>query len=452
MGRTPGPRAFVRAFALAAAAAAAVAGCLLAAPTLRAGDELSLEDRARVEGWIVLLEDEDADVRGQAETELAKFGERARALLEGARKAARPEARRRIDAVLQRIADARRTSAPDEWQGLRGGPQRSGVVGGSIPRAVPALVWEAVVPDPDPMQGALAATSDCVVSLSADGVVRCFEAADGTRRWLSALGSPVTASAAIAGGRIVVPTGAGITALSAGEGHLVWTIANEYGANAAPAIVGARAYVALRNRGVLGVDLRTGETFLDRKIAPQGALLGDADLLVTAAEDGALRSLDPATGRDRWKVALPGAPVMGPTLAAPGVIVVFTRDGGLQALRAADGKAMWRVRTGAHSASESISAAAGRVFLPDGSGFLHAFDAATGRELWNRSEGMIEMGAPAATATAVCFGTRGRLGCRDAATGDFLWRIDVEQRQCSSPIVAAGRVFVLDAGRIRCLR
>ena len=443
----------MRSFATLAAATALAAAfaCALARSGV-AGEDLSLEERARIQGYIALLDAESGDDRRQAEGEIAKLGERARGLLEATRAAAKGEQRRRIDSLLARLDDTKRTASAEEWPGLRGGPQRSGVVGGTIPRKTPALAWKVEIPDQQPLQGALLATSDAVVTLSADGAVRCLAAEDGARRWIAVLDAGVTASAVLAGGRVVVPTAAGVTALAVGDGHEAWKVTSEYGCRAAPAVVGNRVYLALRNHGLRGVDLRTGETFVERKFAPQGALLADTDLLVTGGEDGDLRSLDPETGKDRWKVDLGGAPVMGPTLAAPGVILVMSKDRTMQALRASDGERIWMVRSATLSPSESISAAAGRVFTTDTAGFLRAFDAATGRELWNRCEGFIEMGAPAATAEAVCFGSRGRLGCRDAATGDFLWRIDVDRRECSSPVVAAGRVFVLDAGQLRCLK
>ena len=424
----------------------------LAAPSGRAADDLTLEEKARIQGYVVLLEDDDDSVRRQAEEELARIGEKARPALETARAGAKPESRRRIDALLTRLANASRTSSAEEWPGLRGGPQRSGVVGGAIPRTAPTLVWRQDVPDENPLQGALVATSDVVVTLSANGTVRCFGAEDGSRRWLAMLDGGITASAALACGRLVVPTSAGVVALDVLDGHEVWKVPAAYGCRAAPAVVGSRVYVSLRNQGVMGLDIRTGEPRVERKLAPMGALLADNDLLVVGTEDGTFRSLDPDSGKDRWKLDLGGAPVMGPTLAAPGVIVVMARDREIQALRVSDGKVAWHVRAGSLSPSESLSAAAGRIFLTDTAGFLRSYDAATGRELWNRSEGFIEMGAPAATSDAVCFGSRGRLGCRDAATGDFLWRIDVERRECSSPIVAAGRLFVLDAGQLRCLK
>lgn len=423
----------------------------LTAHAVRADDTLTVEEKARIQGYIVLLEDDDDAVRRLAEDELARIGEKARGLLEATRSGAKPESRRRIDALLSRL-DGARTSSAEEWPGLRGGPQRSGVVGGTIPRTTPTAVWHVSVPDQEPLQGALLATSDAVVTLSADGTVRCFAAEDGSRRWLAMLDGGVTASAALASGRLIVPTSAGVVALDVADGHEVWKVPAAYGCRAAPAVVGSRVFVALRNQSVMGLDVRTGEPRVERKLAPQGAVLADADLLVFGTEDGTFRSVDPDSGKDRWKIDLGGAPVMGPTLAAPGVIVVMARDREIQALRVSDGKTAWQKRLPALSPSESVAASAGRVFLTDTSGFIRAYDAATGRELWNRNEGFVEMGAPAATADAVCFGSRGRVGCRDAATGDFLWRIDVDRRECSSPIVAAGRLFVLDAGQLRCLK
>lgn len=434
---------------LVAALFSAILVAAAVAPRARAADEADVE-RARIEAHVAALDADDAKARAAAEDALAALGEKARAALEAARDAATPEARRRIDGLLTRLADAARTHAGEEWAGLRGGPQRSGVVGGAIPRTEPEVAWRVDVPDRTPLQGAVVATRDVVVTFSADGTVRCFEAASGARRWLAVLDHGVTASAAVASGRIVVPTADGVVALDARDGHEAWRIVSDYGCRAAPAIVGRTAYVALRNRGVAALDVRSGTILFERKLAPQGALLGDADLLVTGAEDGTFRALDPKDGRDRWKIELGGAPVMGPTLAAPGVIAVMTADRGLQALRTTDGKPVWKLRTEALSPSESISAAAGRIFVTDTSGWIHSFDAATGRKLWHRNEGFSDMGSPGASAEAVCFASRGRMGCRDAASGDFLWRLDADVRDCSSPVIAAGRIFILYAGELRC--
>ena len=431
---------------------AGLAGLALGVLPARGADDLSLEERARIRGYIALLDADEGADRDCAEQELVRIGAHERALLEETRAAAKPEARRRIDALLARIADKDRTAAPGEWPSLRGGPQRSGVSGGGLPRTEPKLAWRVMIPDRNPLQGALVASAENVFALSADGTVRCLAAANGERRWLAVLDGGITSSAALSGSRIVVPTLTGVSALDITDGREAWTVPAVYGCRAAPAIVGGTAFVALRNQGVLGVDVRTGETLFERKLAPQGALLADTDLLVTGTEDGELRSLDPVTGKDRWHVMLGGAPVMGPTLAAPGVLVVMAKDRTIQALRVGDGSRVWTIRAGFQSPSESIASAAGRIFVTDTAGFVRSYDAATGRELWNRCEGFKEMGAPAASADAVCFGARGRLVCRDAASGDYLWRIDVDRHESSSPVAAGGSLFVLDSEQLRCLR
>lgn len=408
-------------------------------------------ERARIEALVARLGDDDDSVRVRAEEEIAALGERARPLLESALAGTSAEARRRADALLRRL-DRERTVESFPWNGLRGGPSRSGVSGGALPRTAPSLAWRADAPDEEPLQGALVAAGDRVLTLAREGTVRCFSADDGGRRWLASVGARITASAALARGRLVLPTDRGVVALAAEDGRETWRVEGDYGSAAAPAVVGDVVWIALTNLAVRGVDLRTGETRVERRIAPRGAILADLDLLVVGAEDGTLRSLDPATGRDRWSVELGRPPAMGPTLAAPGVVAVLARDRVLRALRAEDGKELWRVILPSLSPSESLAAAAGRLFVTDARGAVRAFDAATGRSLWVRHEGFVEMGAPCADPTAVVFGARGRIGARDADSGEFLWRVDVDRGDCASPVASAGRLFVLYDGQLCCWR
>lgn len=414
-----------------------------------AAEELPLEERAKIEGYVALLGDDRADTRIAAERSLESMGERARPFLVKARTTPVAEVRRRVDALLARL-DAAADADAAPWTGLRGGPGRTGVIAGELPRTAPAPAWRVEVPDDDPLQGALLATADRVVSLSKSGVVRSYRASDGARQWLADTGDVIGASAAIGRGRIVVPTAAGVCALGTDDGRLVWRVDSEYGCTAAPAVVGDRVWIALTNAGVRALDVRTGEQLVERKLAPRGAVLADHDLVVVGGVDGILRSLDPATGRDRWTTDLGEPPLMGPTLAANGVLVVLSKDRVLRGIRTADGRETWKVILPSLSPSESLAASAGRVFTTDARGAVRTFDAATGRELWMRNEGFIEMGAPCATPTTVVYGARGRIGARDADSGDFLWRVDVDRADCASPVAAAGRLFVLYDGQLRC--
>ncbi len=415
--------------------------------------DLDIETRARIEGYVRLLGADDAVTRDQAERALLEMGAVVRPFLERAKDDRDGEIRQRVQTLLLRLddADQLRTGADQTWPGLRGGPTRSGSApGASFPREKPQLVWAAKFWTEKLLQGGVVPANDVVVCLSGEGTLRGFRADDGGRLWLANVGSSVGASAVLAAGRLVVPTGRGLVAMDVATGRTVWEAPAGYGCNAAPAIVGRRVYGAFRNEGVRAFDLTTGEMVFERKLAPSGALLADGDLVVTGTEDGRLLRIDPATGLDIWRVNLGSEPNMGPTLAAPGVIVVFGRDRVLRALSVATGKALWSLRLPATSGSESLAAAAGRVFVTDREGVIRALDAGNGRVLWQRSEGLIAMGGPCASADAVVFGSRGRLICRDADSGDFLWRLDAPRPDNSAPAASGKRLFVHYDGELRC--
>jgi len=426
------------------AACVAVAGVVLA-------DE-DLDSRARIEGYVKLLGADDAKTRDEAATALVALGEKVRPIVENSLADASADVRSRARAILARLDDAarQRTGEDQTWPGLRGGPTRCGVASGELPRKRPRLVWSQECYEQTLLQGAVVPAGDYVACLSTDGAVRAFSSKDGARLWLSEVAGGITASGVLAAERLVVPTGKGLVALDAKDGSVAWKFTAPYGSNAAPAIVGRRVYAAFKSLGVKAFDLVTGDEVFTRPLAPAGALLADADLVVCGTEDGALVRLDPTTGREKWRKELGAPPNMGPTLAAPGVVVAFTNDRFLRAFRTDDGKELWRERLGAVSGSESLGAAAGRVFLTDRAGWITALDAGTGRLLWHRNEGFVDMGGPCATQTAVISSSRGRMTCRDADSGDFLWRLDAESKDNAAPAAAGGRIYVLYDNELRC--
>jgi len=417
-----------------------------------ADDGPDLETRAKIEGFVKLLGAEDAKTRDAAEKALVEMGEVARPFVEKSLADSNGEVRGRAKDVIARLDDALRAKTGEDqtWPGLRGGPTRSGVSSGDLPRVKPKLAWKVEVHEKSLMQGAVVPAGGYVACLSEEGVVRAFSAKDGARLWVSEVAGGITASAVLAAGRLVVPTGKGLVALDAKDGHAAWHVDAPYGANAAPAIVGRRVYAAFKNLGVRAFDLATGDVIFAKPMSPSGALLADADLVVCGTADGSLVRLDAETGREKWKKALGAPPNMGPTLAAPGVVVAFTKDRWLRAFRADDGKELWAAREPAASGSESLGAAAGRVYLTDQAGWIQALDAASGGLLWHRNEGFVEMGGPCATAGEVITSSRGRMTCRDADGGDFLWRLDVDTPDNAAPAASAGRIYVLYDDELRC--
>jgi outer membrane protein assembly factor BamB len=423
--------------------------CVLAAAV---AEEPDLETRAKIEGYVKLLGGDDAKTRDEAVKALVAMGDVVRPIVETALADASVEVRARARNVLALLDDAAKshTAADQTWPGLRGGASRSGVADGELPKTMPKLAWTTELYEKSLIQGAVVPAGGYVACLSGTGTVRAFSSKDGGRLWVTDLAGGITASAVLAGERLVVPTGKGLVALDAKDGHVAWQFEAPYGSDAAPAIVGRRVYAAFRNLGVKAFDLATGEELFTKALVPAGALLADADLLVCGTQDGALLRIDVETGRVRWKNELGAAPNMGPTLAAPGIVIAFTKDRYLRAFRTEDGKELWRRRETWCSGSESLGAAAGRVFLTDKGGWISAFDAASGKLLWKRNEGFVEMGGPCATATAVICASRGRLVCRDADCGDYLWRLDIAAKDNAAPSAAAGRIYVLYDKELRC--
>jgi len=438
--------------ATAAGLAAFASAAVLVAAGAIAGPEIDLETRAKIEGYVRLLGADDAKTRDDASGALVALGDAVRPFLARALADPSAEIRTRVRGILSRLDDAQRarTGEDQTWPGLRGGSTRSGVASGVLPRTKPSLAWKAEVHEKTLMQGAVVPAGGYVACLSAEGVVRAFAAKDGARLWLSEIAGGITASGVLAAERLVLPTGKGLVALDAKDGHVAWEFVAPYGSSAAPAIVGRRVFAAFKNVGVKAFDIATGEVVFSKPIAPAGALLADADLVVCGTADGALVRLDADTGHEKWRKNLGAPPNMGPTLAAPGVIVAFTKDRYLRAFRADDGKELWSVREASVSGSESLAAAAGRVFLTDQTGWITARDAASGRLLWKRNEGLVDMGGPCATSGEVVVSSRGRMTCRDADCGDYLWRLDVDSPDNAAPAAAAGRIYVLYDDQLRC--
>jgi outer membrane protein assembly factor BamB len=430
------------------------AAAAFAAVSLAHAEDLAPEQQAAADALIRQLSVDDATAREAAEDALVALGEPIRALLRSRADDVGAEASRRIRSILRRLDDAltHADSGSLTWAGLRGNPSRNGIAGGDIPAVQPETAWSVRVDTTELLQGGVVPGERRISCLSGDGVVRCFSAENGSRLWLANLEAKISASAVLAGGRLVIPTSRGLVALDESTGRRVWEQKAAYGCDAAPAIDGGRVFAAFRSLGVQAFDVVTGDRTFEAPMAPSGALLVDGDLIVAGTEDGYLVRLHSDTGKPVWRVELGSAPNMGPTLAGPGMIAVLARDRYLRVIGAETGKTLWERRLPHVSNSESLVAAAGRVFLTDAGGSIRAYDAGTGRSLWQRNEGMLSMGGPCATDRRVMWGARGRLTCRDAKTGVLQWRLDVDAIDDAVPVIRDGVVYFLTDRELLALR
>jgi len=178
--------------------------------------------------------------------------------------------------------------------------------------------------------------------------------------------------------------------------------------------------------------------------------------------EGAVYSLEPATGRPKWTFDADGT--MLPTASAPiaaggrlyfgeGMHSHFSCR--LFCLDAATGHPLWNLPTTDHV--EGGPALAGDSLLfPAGNDGLYSLDAKTGRRLWNFRDKLHIDSTPCVQGDRIFVGSgpsrkyaTSQVVCLDAATGDPIWRAPMPLPAWATPVVSEGRVFAgLGNGRL----
>lgn len=155
----------------------------------------------------------------------------------------------------------------------------------------------------------------------------------------------------------------------------------------------------------------------------------DRGVLYTAARDGKVVALDPATGREKWSQDTKADLAAGPGVGA-NVLAVGTSDGKVIALDVASGKVLWKVAV----SSEVLAAplvTADRVVVRAVDGRVHALDALTGKSQWTGEEPVPKLSlrgtaAPMLVKDNVIAGfDSGKVVAFALATGDVAWQAQV---------------------------
>jgi outer membrane protein assembly factor BamB len=169
-----------------------------------------------------------------------------------------------------------------------------------------------------------------------------------------------------------------------------------------------------------------------------------------------LLALNPATGAQMWKVALPSPARSAPTVA-DGRVYVITLDNRLLAFSSTDGAPLWNYAGVAEDTnllgSASVAADKTLVVLPLSSGELFGLRPENGRIAWEDNLSAVRrMGALASIADirglpvidqGVVFAVSysGRLVALDAATGKRLWQREVGSAE--TPWPAGDSIFMV---------
>ncbi len=204
------------------------------------------------------------------------------------------------------------------------------------------------------------------------------------------------------------------------------------GASTGDAVASGKA--SLRWSSATGINLDANQ----EGAATSSATVVDGTVYA-GGDNGDVYAFNAANGHLDWH-AVTASAQSGPTVA-DGTVYVGSA-GGLYALNAANGHSRWSYGSG--SAESTPVVADGTVYVVGGDGNVHALNAANGQVRWSHSIGYAGTGLAVADGLVYVssIGDIGYVYALDAATGQLRWSFKTLDARESTPVVAAGTVYV----------
>jgi outer membrane protein assembly factor BamB len=308
-----------------------------------------------------------------------------------------------------------------------------------------------------------------VFTLDAAGTVSAFSSASGARAWASSVTPEHEKSVegfggglALDGGHLYVVTGYGtVVALNPDNGEVVWNKKIGDPIRNSPTAAGGKVYfVATDNQlhclnGADGAELWTA-----RGLPQPAALLSNASpavgqgVVVAPFPAGDVAAYQIGSGQQAWTQSLTrtAETTASGILADParpvidhGVVYAVSHGGKMIASSETTGDRLW---TRSLASTQMPWVAGDTVYVVDVSGKLLALARADGKVRWlidlpdsSRWSGPVLAGGKLWLVSA-----EGVLVGADARTGEVVSKLDLGAKVFVSPIVAAGRMFILTDG------
>jgi outer membrane protein assembly factor BamB len=195
--------------------------------------------------------------------------------------------------------------------------------------------------------------------------------------WRAPIGA-VTSPLVAHEGWVVATAAAGITALRAADGSVVWT--RTIGAQRERATIeGDNLYVPLEDGRVVALDLQTGAERWSRHFAGAASeVLAFADSLYVGSADRNFYCLDADDGETSWKFWI-GATLRGPPAADAVRVFVTSLDNALRAFDRRNGALRWHESIPFRATTGGPSVVGSMVVVSGPAAELLAFEAANGR-------------------------------------------------------------------------
>lgn len=282
---------------------------------------------------------------------------------------------------------------------------------------------------------------------------------DPVTAWTFTADGPVTAEAAIAGGRVYVGTGKGVLhCLEAATGREVWRFTAKDAIAAAPAVGRERLFVAANDGRLYALRLDTGAElwqFSGEDKMSSGAVLipaldGAGEWVLVNGYDGTTRVLHADDGRVVWTYKTDDY-INGSPAVVDGRFLVFGGcDSQIHVVNLRDGTLVHKIPTSAQVPS-SIATYGTMAFCGNYGNEAVAFDIVGGKVAWTYQDRALPFfSSPAVNERLVLIGSRDKhLHAIDRLQGTAVWTFPTGGRVESSPIVFAdGVIFGSSDGRL----
>lgn len=305
-------------------------------------------------------------------------------------------------------------------------------------------------------------TRDALYLATDEGVVYALEPATGEQRWRTDLPGGLEAPLALAGEALYAGHTAGLSALEADSGEVVWTHETDTPVVGAPAVDGERDRDRHGGWGACQEDEQDLD-LLSLEDAQMDADDGthDQDRVYVATADGTIRALEAATGEDCWDAPIGGTIVDGPTVVGDRVYVADD-EGTLVALHASSGQSWFTYEIqGSFTSAATILEDADMTFVGAADGYLHVTDTTFGRRKLRgwlfAKKGVALDGAvtssPVLAGDVLCVGdaTGSLYGIDVADDGDLSWHYGLEDTVTGSPAIGEQALYVATGERLACL-
>jgi outer membrane protein assembly factor BamB len=275
----------------------------------------------------------------------------------------------------------------------------------------------------------------------------------GRTLWAAETGNQQSSPALGDNDRVYIGSDRGVVyAANRRGGQIAWRFTAGNTILTRPAVGGGRVYAESTDNNVYALDAARG-TLRWKFTRPDGSLgysspVYTRDGLFVCGES-TLYCLDPASGKENWRVPLGGRSLSTPAVGGRRVFVGGEGgDAGISAV-STDGKPLWSFA--GKAAGDWFGAplyAEGTVYVSTYRRYVYALDAATGKPRWEARLLGSALAAPALDAargvlyvTSATFRDNPTLTALDRRTGRVLWSFRAGYLS-ESPAVAGDRLYV----------